>query len=102
MKLSRLVKSLVCVCSIIALWGCAAMQNQSSGQPVDDQAITAGVQAALSKDPSLEKYMITVQTFKGEVVLRGRVDTQQDVGRAAEVVHGVKGVVSLYNDLAVK
>ncbi len=100
-KLSRLVKSLVCVCSTTALLGCAALQNQGSGQPVDDPTITARVQAAISNDPSLRKFTISVQTVKGEVVLRGRVETQQDVTKAAEVVHSVKGVVSLYNDLTI-
>ncbi len=77
-------------------------QHQMSEVHYDDQTVTAKVKAALSNDPTLKKYAIGVQTIKGEVVLEGKVDSMQDVYKAAEVVNHVEGVQSLFNDLDVK
>jgi osmotically-inducible protein OsmY len=83
--------------------GCAARgTSESTGEYVDDSAITAKVKTAIFKDPSLKTTEIKVETFKGVVQLSGFVDSQDSVRRAADLAASVPGVVSVKNDLIVK
>ena len=99
----RLLSLLVGIILVAAFLGCASTPTrESSGQYVDDSAITARVKAAIFDDSSLKVLQINVETFKGEVQLSGFVDSAQNIRRAGEVARSVKGVVSVKNDLIVK
>jgi len=94
---------LVCITLITSFLGCASTPTrESSGQYLDDSAITTSVKAAIFDDPSLKVLQINVETFKGEVQLSGFVDSAQNVRRAGEVARDVQGVKSVKNDLIVK
>ncbi|HSB34983.1 MAG TPA: transporter, partial [Nitrospirota bacterium] len=67
-KRHRVLSFLVCVMLVTAFLGCASTPTrESSGEYVDDSAITARVKAAIFDDPSLKMLQINVETFKGEV-----------------------------------
>jgi osmotically-inducible protein OsmY len=76
--------------------------RESTGEYLDDSAITAKVKAAFVNDPTLKATEINVETFKGDVQLSGFVAQPQDAQHAAEVARGVKGVTSVKNDIRVK
>jgi osmotically-inducible protein OsmY len=98
-----MVKLLVCIGLITQLLGCAATQNrESTGQYVDDSAITTKVKAAIFDEPSLKVFQISVETFKGVVQLSGFVNSEQIVRKAGEVAGRVEGVRSVTNNLVVK
>jgi len=102
-KRHRLLSYLVCITLVTAILGCASTPTrESSGEYVDDSAITSRVKAAIFDDPSLKVLQINVETFKGEVQLSGFVDSAQNVRRAGEVARSVRGVKSVKNDLIVK
>ncbi len=102
-KLHRILKLLVCIGLITAFMGCAATQKkESGGEYVDDTVITTKVKSSIFADPSLKVLQINVETFKGVVQLSGFVDSAQSAAKAGEVARGVKGVVSVKNDLVVK
>ena len=102
-KRHRMLSCLACIALVTAFLGCASTPTrESSGQYVDDSAITTRVKAAIFDDPSLKVLQINVETFKGEVQLSGFVDSAQSVKKAGEVARGVKGVTSVKNDLIVK
>jgi BON domain len=102
-KRHRILSFLVCIMLVTAFLGCASTQTrESSGQYLDDSAITTRVKAAIFDDPSLKVLQINVETFRGEVQLSGFVDSAQSVRRAGEVARGVQGVKSVKNDLIVK
>jgi osmotically-inducible protein OsmY len=83
--------------------GCSSSPTrESTGEYIDDAAITAKVKAAFVNDPTLKATEINVETFKGDVQLSGFVAQPQDAQRAAEVARGVKGVTSVKNDIRVK
>jgi osmotically-inducible protein OsmY len=83
--------------------GCAGDQyNKSTGEVIDDAAITSKVKAALLADPDVKGLAVHVKTYKGEVQLSGFVDTLAQKNRAAEVARGVKGVQWVKNDTVVK
>ncbi len=102
-KRQRLLSFLVCITLVTAFLGCASTPTrESSGQYVDDSAITTKVKAAIFNDPALKVFQINVETFKGEVQLSGFVDSAQSVKKAGEVARSVGGVKSVKNNLVVK
>ncbi len=83
--------------------GCASTPaHESTGQYVDDAAITTKVKAAIFNEPTLKATEINVETYKGDVQLSGFVAQPGDAQHAADVARGVKGVVSVKNDIRVK
>jgi len=69
---------------------------------VDDTVITSKVKAEIFNEPSLKSAEINVETFKGVVQLSGFVNSREDINKAAQVARGVKGVVSVKNDMRLK
>ena len=68
---------------------------------VDDASITAQVSAGLAKDPALSAIRIDVDTHAGAVRLSGPAPTEMARERATAIAQGVKGVVSVVNELRV-
>jgi len=100
---SPMVRSLLVLLVIAVIGGCAGSRTQeSTGEYVDDSAITAKVKNAILGDSSLKVFQINVETFKGVVQLSGFVNSPQVASRAAEVASRVSGVKSVKNDLIVK
>ena len=97
------VSVLFAAVSLTALAGCASSQKQeSTGQYVDDTAITAKVKTAIFNEPALKSAEINVETFKGRVQLSGFVSTRANIDRAVVLAQGVGGVTSVTNDMRVK
>ncbi len=83
--------------------GCTSTPTRAStGEYVDDTAITARVKADLIKDPVVKARQVDVTTFKGTVQLSGFVDTDEQKSRAGEIARGISGVNEVRNDIAVK
>jgi osmotically-inducible protein OsmY len=89
--------------ALTALAGCASTQrHESTGQYIDDSAITTSVKAAIFNEPGLKSAEINVETFKGRVQLSGFVSSRTSADRAVQVAQGVNGVTSVANDMRVK
>jgi osmotically-inducible protein OsmY len=89
--------------ALTTLAGCASTRNQeSTGQYMDDTAITTKVKSAILNEPSLKSAEINVETFKGRVQLSGFVSSRANVDRAVQVAQAVSGVSSVANDMRVK
>jgi osmotically-inducible protein OsmY len=83
--------------------GCASgPDKESTGEYLDDAAITGKVKAAFAADPNVKATEINVETYKGAVQLSGFVAQPADAQRAADIARGVKGVSSVKNDIRVK
>ena len=83
--------------------GCASTQRQeSTGQYMDDTAITTKVKSAILNEPTLRSTEINVETFKGRVQLSGFVSSRANIDRAVEIAQAVGGVSSVANDMRVK
>ena len=102
-KLHRIMKFLACFVLITAFMGCASTRTkESTGEYVDDSAITTKVKSAIFAHPDLKVFQINVETFKGVVQLSGFVNSAQSVTKAGEVARGVEGVTGVKNNLIVK
>jgi len=94
---------LLAAAALTSVVGCSSTAKQeSTGQYLDDTAITAKVKAAIFNDASLKSAEINVETFKGVVQLSGFVNSAADIQRAVAVAQGVSGVRSVKNDMRAK
>src|SRR5687767_6224397 len=83
--------------------GCAGdRHNQSTGEYIDDSAITSKVKAALLADKGVSGMAVKVKTYKRVVQLSGFVDTAEQKNRAGEIARGITGVEAVKNDVTVK
>lgn len=69
---------------------------------VQDAAITTSINAELAKDDKLSALKINVDTRNGAVKLAGTAPDQASRDRAARLAAGVKGVLSVDNQLVVR
>ncbi|HET9123064.1 MAG TPA: BON domain-containing protein [Acidiferrobacteraceae bacterium] len=91
--------------AMVPLAGCAtgnSPNHESSGQYVNDSAITSKVKTRLLEDEHLKAFQIHVETYKGTVMLSGFVNRPSQVRRATRIAEGVSGVQSVKNDLVLK
>lgn len=79
----------------------SAQQKRVEGF-LDDSTVTAKVKAELLKDIGMKGLKISVETYKGQVILSGFVDTDKQLRRAVEIASGIRGVQSVKNGLVVK
>jgi hyperosmotically inducible protein len=103
MKQLRLAAVLLTTLAMGAASGCASSgRQQAAAEQSDDTTITAGVKAAIAREPDLKVSEIQVETRKGIVQLSGYVSSPDDIATVASVARTVKGVKSIKNDLRLK
>lgn len=101
--MQRTTATLVAALFAAALAGCAGSpQKESTGEYVDDTAITTKVKTAFVKDKAVDAMDIKVETFKGTVQLSGYADSSAEASRAVELARTVPGVKAVRNDIQVK
>jgi hyperosmotically inducible protein len=102
-NITRTLASLAAAVLMAATLGCASTSTkESTGQYVDDTAITGKVKAAILNEPTLKSAEINVETFKGIVQLSGFVSSSAAQGTAVAVAQKVEGVKSVKNDMRLK
>ena len=83
--------------------GCASTSSrESTGEYLDDTAITTKVKTAIFNEPTLKLFQINVETYKSVVQLSGFVSSGADIDKAGEVARAVGGVRSVKNDVRLK
>lgn len=75
--------------------------TQEAKTQVTDSWITSKTKIALFSDDRVKGTQVKVDTMKGVVTLRGKVDSEEAKSAAAEVAKGIDGVKSVKNDLQV-
>jgi osmotically-inducible protein OsmY len=88
---------------MLSALGCGSTpQQESTGQYIDDSAITTKVKTAIFNEPSLKVNQISVETYKSVVQLSGFVDSSASMDKAVTIARSVQGVSSVKNDMRVK
>jgi osmotically-inducible protein OsmY len=83
--------------------GCAATPtSDSTGQYLDDTAITTKVKSALLGDKAVKSFEIKVETVKRVVQLSGFVDTPDQKSAAEKDASSISGVKDVVDNLIVK
>lgn len=87
----------------LALSACAGSATQkSTGEYLDDAAITTKIKAGFVEDPVVSALSITVETFRGNVQLGGFANSRKEIDRAGQIARGVRGVKAVENDIRLK
>jgi hyperosmotically inducible protein len=76
--------------------------KHSTGEVMDDSALTAKVKSALIDNPDTKAGSIKVETRQGVVQLSGFVSNQSAKDAATKVAQSVEGVKSVQNGLTIK
>jgi len=76
--------------------------SQRAAVKADDKGISRQVKSRVSKDASLKKADIEVETNAGVVTLKGEVPTLTGSAHASELARQAPGVRAVKNDLSVK
>jgi len=88
---------------MVSALGCGSSPQQSStGQYIDDSAITTKVKTGIFNEPSLKVNQITVETHKSVVQLSGFVDSNASMDKAVAIARSVQGVSSVKNDMRLR
>jgi len=74
-------------------------QNQSQTHEVNDKDVTANVKQALGDHTEFKHLNITVVTTKGDVLLTGEVDNEDQLETITMLVHTIDGVHTVHNHL---
>jgi hyperosmotically inducible periplasmic protein len=79
--------------------GCTHMGDNSISQHVSDSEITTKVKAKFVADNSVSAADITVDTYKGTVVLSGYAHNPYEIDRAGNIAWHTEGVKLVRNDI---
>ncbi len=102
-QLNLLLRLLISLMLVVSIAGCAGGKTyESTGEYLDDSAITTKVKTSILGDSKLKFFQISVKTFKGVVQLSGFVNSNEVATRATEITRTVKGVKMVNNSLIVK
>jgi len=69
---------------------------------VDDAVISTKVKAQLFDEPGLKSSQITVESYKGIVMLSGFLSSQADINKAVEIARLTSGVKSVKNEMRLR
>ena len=99
----KFIPAIVAALLLTTVVGCAETStHESTGQYVDDTALTTKVKAAILDEPTLKVSEINVETYQGKVQLSGFVASQDDINKAVDVARNVAGVKEVNNDIRLK
>jgi hyperosmotically inducible periplasmic protein len=103
MKKSLWMPFVVALALAMPIAACTSTRtSDSTGEYIDDSAITAKVKGALAADSFLSSFDIGVETEKDVVQLSGFVNSPQIKDRAGQLTAGISGVRGVRNNLIVK
>jgi osmotically-inducible protein OsmY len=88
---------------LLTAQGCAVTRGQESvGAYVDDATITTQVKSRFVENKQVDAAAISVETMKGTVMLSGFAKNATEKVTAETIARGVKGVVSVKNEIAIR
>ncbi len=100
---SGIIRLAVAFAASAVLAGCTATDTRrSTGETVDDAAITARVKAELIGNDTTKARQIEVETYRGVVQLNGFVDSDAARDEATQVARSASGVTGVQNNLHIK
>lgn len=103
MKIRTLLAAAISAIALLTATGCAVTRGQQSvGSYIDDSAITTSIKARFVDEKQVDASAISVETLKGVVLLSGFAKNATERTMAENIARGVKGVVSVNNQIVVR
>lgn len=92
--------SVICALTLSA---CASdPHGRTVGTTIDDAMITSSIKSSLISDDLVDAFEIDVDTHRGNVMLSGFVETDNQIDRAVEIAKKAEGVQKVINKLEKK
>jgi hyperosmotically inducible periplasmic protein len=103
MQTRHILAAAMTAVALITTSGCSVMRHQeTTGNYVDDTAITTRVKAKFAEDPTVSAMAISVETMRGTVQLSGFAKSLDEKMTAERLARSVSGVTSVKNDIVVR
>jgi osmotically-inducible protein OsmY len=101
--LSSAIPAFFLALTLLTATGCASTpKTEGTGEYVDDAVITTKIKAQLFDEPNLKSMQITVESFKGIVMLSGFLSSQADINKAVDIARQTTGVKSVRNEMRLR
>lgn len=101
--LFRIFTAYILALSLLTATGCASTsKSEGTGEYVDDSVITTKIKAQLFDEPDLKSNQISVECYKGIVILSGFISSQASINKAVEIARQTGGVKSVRNDMRLR
>lgn len=109
-KLTGYLLLVAVMATTVALGGCSKSPQPVATVPpvsavagnVSDIEVTQHVYIALQQSESLKGFDISVDTVKGDVRLKGTVDTQAQIEEAVSLARAADGAHTIHGELTIK
>lgn len=103
MNMKKIGLGLLLGASVILATGCGPTKTtESTGQYIDNSAISTKVKTDLITGLGSQGFAVSVKSYKGDVQLSGFVNSEVIKEKAGEIAANVAGVTSVSNNLIVK
>jgi len=103
MQTRHILAAAMTAIALITTAGCSVTRGQeTTGNYVDDTAITTRVKAKFAEDPTVSAMAISVETLRGMVQLSGFAKSLDEKMTAERLARSVNGVTSVKNDIVVR
>jgi hyperosmotically inducible protein len=99
--LTTLCATMVVGALLIATPMTAIGKTTDQKSPIEDSWLTSKTKIALFADSRVKGRQVNVETKKGVVMIRGKVDTDEAKTAAEEIAKGIDGVKDVKNELQV-
>src|SRR6185295_52180 len=100
-------RSILTLCAALVIGGALttgsahAVNNADKNTPITDTRMTAKTKIALFADTRVKGSEIKIETSKGSVIIRGKVDSDVAKQAAEEIAKGIDGVKTVKNELQI-
>ena len=101
MKLRKSTVAAALTAALLAACG-GTPTRESTGEVIDDSVITTKVKTALIADKRVSGTNVSVETFKGRVLLSGYARSPEERHTAERIARNVTGVKEVDNKIAVR
>jgi len=103
MPMRTLLAATVAAVALLTTAGCAVYRDQQTvGSYIDDTTLTTRVKAKFAEDKTVSAMAISVETFKGVVMLSGVAKTADERMKAETLARNTSGVVDVKNEIIVR
>ena len=103
MRIRSILAMVIAALMMLTVTGCAVSRGQESvGADIDDSGITTMVKARMVDNKQVDAAAISVETMKGTVMLSGFAKNATEKNMAETIARGVKGVVAVRNEIAIR
>lgn len=103
MPMRTLLAATMAAAALLTTAGCAVYRDQQTvGSYVDDATLTTRVKAKFAENKTVSAMAISVETFKGVVMLSGVAKTADERATAEQLARNTSGVVDVKNEIIVR